>query len=224
MENQKKLTTSRGLLLYILFSIITFGIYPLVALSLISNEVNKVCKDGKRTMQFWIVFLLSPFALGIPLLVWWHRICNRIGNELIIRNINYSFSAMSFWGWHILGSLLFGIGPLVFIHKFLKASNKINSDYNDNAISNSVIIKKSAANSVAALVLGITSIVFAYGFIGIAFGILGLILANEGLAQYKKDPSSYSSTSMLNAGRIVSIIGIILSSIVFVAILFIRFA
>jgi hypothetical protein len=37
---------------------------------------------------------------------------------------------MTFWGWYVLGTLLFGIGPFVFIHKFLKASNQINADYN----------------------------------------------------------------------------------------------
>lgn len=130
MENQKKLTTNRGLLLYIVFTIITLGIYPLVAFTLISNEVNKVCRDGKSTMQFWIVWLLSLITFGIPMLVWYHRISNRIGNELKRRNINYSFSSMTFWGWYVLGTLLFGIGPFVFIHKFLKASNQINADYN----------------------------------------------------------------------------------------------
>lgn len=127
----EKLTTNRGLFLYIVFSIITFGIYPLVAFTLVSNEVNKVCKDGKSTMQFWIVFLVSLITFGIPMLVWFHRITDRIGNELQRRQVNYSISSLTFWGWYFLGSLLFGIGPFVFIHKFFKATNLLNANYNE---------------------------------------------------------------------------------------------
>lgn len=53
-----------------------------------------------------------------------------MGNELKRRGINYSISASTFWAWNILGALLFGIGPFVFIHKFLKASNMLNADFN----------------------------------------------------------------------------------------------
>ena len=130
MEQTKQFTTSRGLLKYILFTIITLGIYPLVMYSLIANELNKICKDGKSTMQYWIVFLLSPFALGIPMFVWFHRVCNRLGAELEKRGVNYSVSASTFWGWMILGSFI-AIGPLVFVHKFLKASNRLNANYNE---------------------------------------------------------------------------------------------
>jgi formate--tetrahydrofolate ligase len=97
----------------------------------IVEKVNKVCKDGKSTMQFWIVFLVSLITFGIPMLVWFHRITDRIGNELQRRQINYSISSLTFWGWYFLGSLLFGIGPLVFIHKFFKATNLLNANYNE---------------------------------------------------------------------------------------------
>lgn len=213
MENQKRLTTDRGLFLYIVFTIITLGIYPLVAFSLVSKEVNKVCDDEKHTMQYWIVFFLSPLALGIPLLVWYHRISNRIGYELKRREINYSFSASTFWGWFILGSLLFGIGPLVFIHKFFKASNKINADYNAKRVFENK--EPEAPYSVASLTLGIISIIIsAIGFIGVASGIIGLVLANNGLAQYNQNPSAYSNANKIKIGRITSIIGILLSGIV----------
>lgn len=128
-----QLTTKRGLVKFILFSIITFCIYPLVMMTKISNEIDVVASryDGRKTMNFCLLtFIVAPITLGIALLVWYHRICNRMGNELLRRNLPYSISAGTFWGWMILGSLLFGIGPLVFMHKFLKAMNTINADYN----------------------------------------------------------------------------------------------
>jgi hypothetical protein len=221
MEQIKKLTTNRGLLLYIVFTVITFGIYPLVAFSLISSEVNKICKDGKNTMPYWIVLFLSPFALGIPLLVWYHRISNRIGNELKRREIDYSFSATTFWGWFILGSLLFGIGPWVFIHKFLKASNKINADYNTRGeienknieIDNSFV---SETNAVIPLILGIFSIVLPnvnaglITIIELICGIIGFVLAKKGLTNCDNS-STNSNVSKLKLAGIISVIGIILA-------------
>lgn len=143
METQEQVTqrpvlqlkTSRGLLKFILLSIITFGIYPLVFLSTISDDVNLVCSrhDGKKTMHYCLLyFIVAPFTLGIGSLVWFHRISDRIGNELIRRQVPYRFSSGSFWLWYILGSLLFGIGPLVYIHKLAKAMNMMNENYNTN--------------------------------------------------------------------------------------------
>lgn len=75
------------------------------------------------------------------------------------------------------------------------------------------VTKKTAPNSVAALVLGICSIVLGCGFVGLVCGIVGLVLANKGLVQYNEDPSLYTDNTMLNAGKITSIIGIVFGAI-----------
>lgn len=56
-----QLKTNRGLLKYILLSIITFGIYGIVVMSTISTDINDIASkyDGKRTMHFCLVFLCS---------------------------------------------------------------------------------------------------------------------------------------------------------------------
>ena len=62
-----QLKTNRGLLKYIIFSIITFGIYPLVFMSSISSDVNVVCSryDGKKTMHYCLLyFIVSPITFG----------------------------------------------------------------------------------------------------------------------------------------------------------------
>lgn len=130
----KKLKTNKGLLKAILLSIITFGIYPLVVMSSISSDINIVASryDGKKTMHFCLlVFIIVPLTFGIAGIVWYHRISNRIGNELKRRGISYSFSAADFWLWNVIGSLIF-IGPFVYLHKMFKAVNKMNADYNIN--------------------------------------------------------------------------------------------
>ena len=126
------LRTNRGLLKTILFSIITLGIYPIVMYSHMSEEINEVAKaDGKKTMHYCLLFfLVAPITLGIGALVWNHRFCTRLGNQLMVRGINYQFGAGTFWGWGFFGSLLFGIGPLVYTYKMLKAMNLVNLNYN----------------------------------------------------------------------------------------------
>ena len=127
-----QLPTNRGLLKMILLGLITFGIYPIVVYSKISEEINLVASphDGKHTTHYCLMyFIFSWLTLGIAPFVWSHRICSRIGGELKRRGLGYSFGAADFWLWGILGSLIV-IGPFIYVHKFLKSMNLINEDYN----------------------------------------------------------------------------------------------
>ena len=128
-----QLKTNRGLLKFILLSIITFGIYPLVFMSSISSNINIIASryDGKKTMHFCLLtFVVAPITLGIAGIVWYHRISNRIGAELQRRGIDYGFGAGTFWGWNVLGALI-GVGPFIYLHKLAKATNKLCADFNE---------------------------------------------------------------------------------------------
>ena len=63
---------------------------------------------------------------------------------------------------------------------------------------------------VAALVLGIASLVTGCLMVGLVLGIVGLVLANKGIKEVRLAPEMYSGVGMLNAGRTMSIIGIVL--------------
>lgn len=81
-------------------------------------------------------------------------------------------------------------------------------------------------NATASLVLGIISIVgaFCYGVVGVICGIIGLVMANKDRKAYQATPELYSASSFStsNAGRVCSIIGLILGSL-FVIIMIIYF-
>ena len=129
-----QLKTNKGLLKTILLSIITFGIYELVVMSAVSNDINIVASryDGKRTMHYCLLFfIIAPITLGIGGIVWFHKISNRIGAELKRRGVDYTFSAADYWLWSVLGSLIV-VGPFVYLHKMFKAVNKMNEHYNIN--------------------------------------------------------------------------------------------
>jgi M penetrans paralogue family 26 len=85
-------------------------------------------------------------------------------------------------------------------------------------------IQQNLPNATSALVLGIISIIgaFCYGIVGLICGIIGLVLANKDRKLYKEAPELYlqSSYGTSNAGRTCSIIGIVLSALVILVVIF----
>ncbi|MGZ8537929.1 MAG: CCC motif membrane protein [Flavisolibacter sp.] len=73
--------------------------------------------------------------------------------------------------------------------------------------------KQPLPNATAVLVLGICAIVFSCFFIGLICGIIGLVLAQKGRAMYRENPNLYEGYGQLNAGWIMSIIGVILGGL-----------
>ena len=103
-------------------------------MSTISTDINDIASkyDGKRTMHFCLVFfVLSWLTFGIYPLIWYHCISERIGDELKRRNINYNFSASTYWLWNILGSLIV-VGPFIYLYRLFKSMNLLAEDYNVN--------------------------------------------------------------------------------------------
>lgn len=80
-------------------------------------------------------------------------------------------------------------------------------------------------NATAVLVLGIVSIVGCcfWGFTGLLCGIIALVLAKKDNALYRAAPGQYSIASYnnLKAGKVCAIIGLCLSSIFVIYIIFV---
>ncbi len=128
--NKRK--TNKSLAKFIFLSIITLGIYGIVVMSSLSNDINIAASryDGKRTMHYCLLyFLVAPITLGIAYIVWFHRVSVRIGKELKRRNVAYNFSGADYWLWNVLGGLIV-VGPFIYYHKLFKATNLICADYN----------------------------------------------------------------------------------------------
>ena len=73
--------------------------------------------------------------------------------------------------------------------------------------------KQSLPNSTAVLVLGICSIVFGCFFVGLILGIIGITMASKGRKMYKDNSELYDGYGALNAGWILSIIGVVMSAL-----------
>jgi hypothetical protein len=79
-------------------------------------------------------------------------------------------------------------------------------------------------NGTAVLVLGIISIVgcFCYGIVGLICGIIAMVLATKDLRLYNASPGAYTpgSLSNLKSGRICAIVGLSLSIIYVLFVIF----
>jgi hypothetical protein len=73
--------------------------------------------------------------------------------------------------------------------------------------------KQQLPNSSAALILGILSIVSGCFMLGLVLGIIGLTISAKDKRMYDENPQAYTGYGSLNAGRILSIIGIVLGGL-----------
>src|SRR5699024_11599360 len=82
------LRTDRSLLAFVLLSLIAFGIYGIWLVATSAEDLNTIAgrHDGRRTMNYWLVFfLVGPITFTIADFVWWHKNSNRISNEMTRR-------------------------------------------------------------------------------------------------------------------------------------------
>lgn len=87
--------------------------------------------------------------------------------------------------------------------------NPYQNQQNDN-----FVIQQNLPNSTPVLIMGILSILgcCCYG-VGIIFGIIGIVLTSKDMKLYNANPSQYKGLSTLNTGKILCIIGLILSAL-----------
>ena len=109
---------------------------------------------AKIAMFLILASLIIIFVVGIVVLVWTHRISDRIGNEIKRRNLGYEFGSKTIWMWLLvaltpallmwllclvlqigepLQDILTGVPALIFYvyyYRLIKAMNLLNADYN----------------------------------------------------------------------------------------------
>ena len=127
-----QLKTDRSLVKFILLSLVTFGIYGLVVMTSVSEDINTIAGryDGKKTMHYCLLaFLVGPITCGIGTIVWFHKMSGRVGDELRRRGLSYAFDSSTYWLWYVVGSLII-VGPFVYMNKLLTAMNMLSADYN----------------------------------------------------------------------------------------------
>ncbi|MCL2328128.1 MAG: DUF4234 domain-containing protein [Bacteroidetes bacterium] len=131
--NAQHLPADRNFWLTVLFSIVTFGIYPLYLVHAFAKETNIACRDdGSRTNGLAMVILLSLVTFGIYAIVWQCMIINR-RNAYLVRNgkpegLQVSFYLLTIF---LLSWLTLGIMCFVVWSRDLRLQNEVNKTYNE---------------------------------------------------------------------------------------------
>ena len=129
----RKLATNRQMWKLMVFHILTLGIYGIMFFIPFSFDLDKIApkRDGSRTMNYLLAYLLSLFTLNIVIDVWHYHIATRIEEALSERGIDYNFGTKDFWCWFIFGSFIL-VGPFIYFHKLCKAMNLLCENYNES--------------------------------------------------------------------------------------------
>ena len=129
------LNDKRKMWKFVVFGILTAGIYDIWFLWTMVNDLNTSCgyveKDEKdRSPHYLLLCLFTLLTVGIYTLYWYYKQGNRIkscGDEYGLK-INESGSTYLLWA--LVGSLLFGLGPFIALCMFVSNINKLCSVYN----------------------------------------------------------------------------------------------
>ncbi len=125
------LQTDRSLVAYILFTIITCGIYSYYFIYKMAHDVNIACEgDGEVTGGLVAFIVLSFLTCGIYSWVWYYKLGNRLANNAPRYGLYFAENGASVLLWCIIGSFACGVGPFIAMYILIKNTNAICMAYN----------------------------------------------------------------------------------------------
>ena len=125
------LRTDRSLLICILLTIVTCGIYGLIFLYLLIQDVNTACNgDGEETPGFLLYLILSICTCGIYSFIWYYKLGNRLANNCRRYGYTVSEDGITVLLWMIFGYFLCGIGPFIAMNIIINQTNNVCMGYN----------------------------------------------------------------------------------------------
>lgn len=121
----------RSLLMLIVLTFFTCGIYSIFFMYKYAEDMNVICDgDGKTTQNYIIVLLLSFITCGIYPMIWFYGIGNRLQQNAPRYGMGFSENGTTILMWMIFGSFLCGIGSFIALHIMIKNMNALASVYN----------------------------------------------------------------------------------------------
>ena len=125
------MNTERSFVKVLLLSIVTCGIYGLINTNNMAKDVNKLAQsDGKTTAGVIKLLLLSLITCGIYSFFWYYNFGERLayaGKELGVEvKANGTLTLLLI----ILGSIAFGLVPIIWIYNALQDLNNLSFAHN----------------------------------------------------------------------------------------------
>ena len=119
----------RSFLAYLILSVVTFGIYPIVFWHKISKEVATLCEgDGKKTMKYVFIWLLNFVTFGIAGIVWRAKLAQRLKENAARYEIRIAESAALVTVYNLVIPV---VGPFIAKYIIVKNFNAMGAAFNE---------------------------------------------------------------------------------------------
>ena len=126
-----RLHDNRGVFKYLVFGILTCGIYPLFVHHNIAKEMNICCKgDGRKTPGILMFLFLSFITCDIYVFIYWYKLQVRLRENCRRYGIDIDTSGSAVVLWMIFGFFLCFIGSLIGPHLVLASMNRVFRAFN----------------------------------------------------------------------------------------------
>lgn len=123
--------TDRGVIGWLLLSIVTCGIYSYYFLHCLARDINVMCQDdGDSTPGIAAFILLSFVTCGFYALYWYYKIGNRLQANAPRYGLVFQENGTTILMWQIVGALLCGLGPIFAMNIIIKNTNAMATVYN----------------------------------------------------------------------------------------------
>ena len=123
--------TDRGVIGWLLLSIVTCGIYSYYFLYCLARDINVMCQDdGDSTPGLAALILLSFVTCGFYALYWYYKIGNRLQANAPRYGLMFQENGTTVLMWQIVGALLCGLGPIFAMNIIIKNTNAMATAYN----------------------------------------------------------------------------------------------
>lgn len=131
VEGTRALTTNRGILKYIIFTIITCGLYGFFFIHGVAKDVNEMCKnDGDKVGGLVAYIILSYLTCGLYSIYWQYKIANRLQANAPSYGLYFSENGTNVLLWYLVGWLLCFVGPFIAMNIVIKNTNRMAAAYN----------------------------------------------------------------------------------------------
>lgn len=123
--------TDRGVIGWLLLSIVTCGIYSYYFLYCLARDINVMCQDdGDSTPGIAAFILLSFVTCGFYALYWYYKIGNRLQANAPRYGLVFQENGTTILMWQIVGAFLCALGPIFAMNIIIKNTNAMATVYN----------------------------------------------------------------------------------------------
>ena len=123
---------SRSMAMWLILTIVTFGIYHLFWVSNTARDTNEMCSgDNKETAGALKYLVFTLLTLGIYPILWWSNFANRLHYTAMHRGVRGTESGNTVLLWFVFGFLICGIGPFIGIYKAFENFNALAGAWNN---------------------------------------------------------------------------------------------